>query len=342
MLLHSYSRAVGSNSVSEKQPAAQTKRYSFSRKFGTLERFIGNSMMLRPFQPLILGLWILTCACGGLTFQAWAQSEVTSQSDLTYARYGNRELKLDLYRPADAKEALPAIVCIHGGGWFKGDRSSMTKLAEALAARRFVTVSISYRLSGEAKFPAAIQDCKAAVRWLRANAAVHGIKADSIGVTGLSAGGHLAALLAASGGVAELEGEGGHPETSSRVQACMAMGAQSDLECERIRELSSRPNDPFYRTFLGASQPEIPQVYALASPRHHLDPTDPPLAFMAGELDDASTHADETRRDLMKLGLPTGLTLIPKAPHAFIHRPEALAQCVEVSAAFFHQHLDPQ
>lgn len=297
-----------------------------------------NSMMTRPFLPLILGVFISGFL--GLTSPTWAQPEVTVQKDLTYARYGERELKLDLYRPAGVTQPLPAIVCIHGGGWFKGDRSSMTKLAEGLAANGFVTVSISYRLSGEAKFPAAIQDCKAALRWLRANASTHGIKSEAIGVTGLSAGGHLAALLATSGGVSELEGESGHAEASSRVQACMAMGAQSDLECDRIRDLSSRPNDPFYRTFLGAPQAEIPQVYALASPRHHLDKTDPPMAFMAGELDDASTHADETRLDLEKLGLPTGLTLIPQAPHAFLNKPEALAQCITVSSAFFHQHLD--
>lgn len=268
--------------------------------------------------------------------------KVEAQPNLTYARYGEREMQLDLYRPEGVKEALPAIVCIHGGGWYKGDRSSMAKLAQALAARGFVTVSISYRLSGEAKFPAAIQDCKAAVRWLRANATTYGVNPEAIGVTGLSAGGHLAALLATSGGVAALEGAGGNADASSQVQACMAMGAQSDLESARIGELSSRPDDPFYRTFLGAAQAEMPQVYALASPRHHLDQADPPLAFMAGELDDASTHADETREDLQKLGIPTGLTLIPKAPHAFINRPEALAQCVEVTAAFFHQHLDPQ
>ncbi|SKA78130.1 Acetyl esterase/lipase [Prosthecobacter debontii] len=276
------------------------------------------------------------------TLKAEGPVKIEAQPNIKYARHGEREMQLDLYRPAGVKEVLPAIVCIHGGGWYKGDRSSMTKLAQALAEQGFVTVSISYRLSGEAKFPAAIQDCKAAVRWLRANASTYGVKPEAIGVTGLSAGGHLAALLATSGGVAELEGPGGNAETSSEVQACMAMGAQSDLESPRIGELSSRADDPFYRTFLGAPQAEMPQVYALASPRHHLDQADPPLAFMAGELDDASTHADETRRDLQKLGIPTGLTLIPKAPHAFLNRPEALAECVKVSAAFFHQHLDAQ
>ena len=258
---------------------------------------------------------------------------------LVYARYGERGMQLDLWRPKAATQPLPAIVCIHGGGWFKGDRNSMANLAQALAAKGYVTASISYRLSGEAKFPAAIQDCKAAVRFLRANAAKFGIQSDAIGVTGLSAGGHLAALLATSGGVKELEGDGGNAEQSSAVQACVAMGAQSDLESARISELSGKPDDPFYRTFLGDSQATIPQTYALASPRHHLNKADPPLLFMAGELDDPSTHADETRVDLEKLGIRTGFTSIPQAPHAFLGRQASFDICVEACSAFFARHL---
>lgn len=262
-----------------------------------------------------------------------------SHLDVTYAQYGQRAMQLDLFRPKDRKAPLPAIVCIHGGGWFKGDRSSMTNLAQALAARGFVTVTMSYRLSGEAKFPAAIQDCKAAVRWLRANAAEYGIDSKWIGVTGLSAGGHLAALLTTSGGVAELEGNGGNAQQSSSVQAGVAMGAQSDLESPRIGELSSKADDPFYRTFLGAPQSEAPQVYALASPRHHLDKNDPPLLFMAGEFDDPSTHADETRVDLEKLGIATGFTVIPQSPHAFLGKQVSFDVCVDACDAFFKQHL---
>jgi acetyl esterase/lipase len=146
-------------------------------------------------------------------------------------------------------------------------------------------------------------------------------------------------FLATSGGAKELEGEGGHAEHSSTVQAGVAMGAQSDLESPRIGELSGKPDDPFYRTFLGDSQAKIPQIYALASPRHHLDKTDPPLLFMTGELDDASTHADDSRADLEKLGIPTGLTLIPQAPHAFLGQQQAFDTCVAACEAFFAKHL---
>jgi arylsulfatase A len=269
---------------------------------------------------------------------AWSDA-LESHPGLVYARYGDREVALDLFRPKNAAKPLPAIICIHGGGWHSGDRQSMGNLAQALAVQGFVTVAISYRLSGEAIFPAAIHDAKAAVRWLRAEANTYGIDPDHIGVTGLSAGGHLAALLTTSGGVSALEGDGGHPSESSAVQAGIAMGEQSDLESPRIGELSSRPNDPFYRVFLGAPQSEAPAIYALASPRHHLTAGDPPLLFMTGELDDDSTHATETRADLESLGIPTGLTIYPQAPHAFLGQQVPFDATVIDCAAFFSRHL---
>lgn len=259
--------------------------------------------------------------------------------DLTYARYGDREMQLDLYRPKERGKPLPAIVCIHGGGWKQGQRQSQTAVAQVLAARGYVAVTISYRLRDEAIFPAAIQDCKAAVRWLRANAATYGVDKTRIGATGLSAGGHLAALLATSGGVRELEGDGGNEVESSAIQACVASGAQSDLESERIQNLSRQPNDPFYTGFLGGTYDAVPQRYALASPRHHLDKADPPLAFACGELDDPSTHAAATRADLDRLGIATGLLVIPGAPHGFTSGQPWFDAFIAFAGKFFDQHL---
>ena len=287
--------------------------------------------------PLLLGAQVTKPGLTAVAPELIAGLE--THPALFYARYGQREMELDLYRPKNSTTPLPAIVCIHGGGWFKGERSNMTLLAQALAARGYVTATISYRLSGEATFPAAIEDCKAAIRFLRAKADRFGIRSDAIGVTGLSAGGHLAALLSTSSGVKELEGSGGNAQQSSRVQACMAMGAQSDLQSERIRALSRQPQDPFYRPFLGGNALNIPAVYALASPRHHLDQGDPPLAFMAGDGDHESTHAKETRRDLMALGIATSLTLIPQAPHAFLGGQRAFDVCVTACDDFFTLHL---
>ncbi|NRB74680.1 MAG: SMP-30/gluconolactonase/LRE family protein [Verrucomicrobiales bacterium] len=263
--------------------------------------------------------------------------QVESHLDLTFGKGGDRELLLHLYRPRKAEGPLPAIVCIHGGGWGKGDRRHHANIAKAMAARGYVTVTIDYRLSGEAIFPAHIHDCKAAVRWLRAHAEKWGVDPDWIGATGASAGGHLAALLATSGGVAELEGESGNPDFSSDIQAAVPMGGQSDFMSERNRQISAEKK--IWQAFLGGSQDEVPDTYRLASPRAHLDAGDPPIFFMTGEFDDPSTHGDELRRDAMALGVPTGLNVVAGAPHPLLTKQKFFDIVVEQLDDFFTLHL---
>ncbi|MEL7500143.1 MAG: alpha/beta fold hydrolase [Planctomycetota bacterium] len=259
------------------------------------------------------------------------------QLDVTYARYGDRTLEMDIYRPKESWGVLPAIVCIHGGGWRKGNKINHRKVAQELAARGFVTASISYRLSDEAPFPAHIQDCKAAVRFLRANAKQLGIDSTKIGTIGHSAGGHLAALLATSGGIKELEGDGGNAEFSSTVQAAVPMGAQTNFLSERNRAISAKKE--IWQTFLGGSLDEKPDLYRLASPLAHLDKTDPPIWMITGELDDPSTHGDELRQSMKKLGIPADLTVIKDAPHAFTVKQIWFDEMIDVADKFFQNSL---
>ena len=247
---------------------------------------------------------------------------------------------MDIYRPKGEWGALPAVVCIHGGGWAKGDRTSHAKIAQALAARGYVAATISYRLSGETPFPAQIHDCKAAVRFLRANAKTYGINPDQIGAIGLSAGGHLTALLATSGDVKELEGNGGHAQFSSTIQAAVPMGAQTDLLSDRTREISAiEARGKIWRQFLGGALADQPATYRLASPLHHLDKADPPVWLITGQNDDPSTHATAFRQRMQQLGLQSDLTIIPDAPHAFIGRQMWFNQMIQRTDAFFKQTL---
>jgi len=262
---------------------------------------------------------------------------LSEQLDVTYARYGDRTLEMDIFRPNEAQAQLPAIVCIHGGGWQKGNKINHRKVAQALAARGFVTASISYRLSGEAQFPAHIQDCKAAVRFLRANAKKYGIDSSKMGAIGHSAGGHLVALLGTSGGVNELEGDGGNAEFSSTIQAAVPMGAQTDFLSERNRKISAEKE--IWQKFLGGSRDEQPELYRLASPLAHLDKSDPPMWLITGENDDPSTHGDELRQRMTELGIPTGLTVITGAPHPFPARQDWFDEMLHVGDEFFHKHL---
>lgn len=262
------------------------------------------------------------------------------RKDVTYARYGDRRLQMDIYRPKRAWGPLPAIICIHGGGWAKGHRRSHEKIAQALAARGYVAATISYRLSGEAPFPAAIHDCKAAVRFLRSRAGEFGIEAEKIGAIGLSAGGHLTALLATSSGVGELEGTGGHAEHSSAIQAAVPMGAQTDLLSPRTREVSGHPErGKIWRQFLGGSQQQSPDNYRLASPLEHLSADSPPCWFVTGGQDDPSTRAAEFRTQMDKLGIRSGLTVIDLAPHAFLGRQVWFDEMVDTVDRFFSETL---
>ncbi len=307
-----------------------------------------------PFHCLFLFGFLVTSSFAESNEPAWKSlpttkvseevlGKIESHSDLVYARYktGNEErnLLLDLYRPREIKRDRPAIVCIHGGAWWKGEKRNISILAKTLAAKGFVTVTINYRLSGEKPFPAQIEDTKAAVRWLRANASQYGIDSDWIGAVGSSAGGHLAALLATSGEVAELEGEGGNASFSSTIQAAVAIGAQSDLLSERIKKRSEDPAAKFYPQFLGGTQVEALETYRLASPLHHLDSLDPPVFFLTGRLDDPSTHGDTMRKRMEKMEIPNSLVIIEGAPHPFLTRQPFFDTAVEKMLSFFGAHL---
>ena len=276
-------------------------------------------------------------ADGRTEIPAATLASLESKLDVTYARYGDRTLEMDIYRPKGALGELPAIVCIHGGGWGKGSKVNHAKPAQALAARGFVTATISYRLSGEEPFPAQIQDCKAAVRFLRANAKEYGIDPDKIGAIGHSAGGHLVALLASSGQAKELEGEGGNAEFSSAIQAAVPMGAQTHFMSERNRKISAEKE--IWQQFLSGSQEEQPETYRLASPLTHLDKNDPPCWFITGEKDDPSTHADEFRQRMEELGIQADLTIIKDAPHPFTVRQVWFDEMIETAGAFFTRAL---
>lgn len=164
---------------------------------------------------------------------------VAAHYDLAFARYGDEQMLLDLFQPkaATAQQRLPAVLVITGGGWKSGDRKRLGHIATWLSGHGFVTAALDYKLATETtpSFPRNIQDCKAAVRFLRANAERFGIDPERIGVVGGSAGGHLAALLGTSAGIAELEGAGGHADFKSAVQAVAVMAGPVNLAPQASR-----------------------------------------------------------------------------------------------------------
>ena len=302
-------------------------------------RSLSQAMPFWPTNLIKMKNKICTLLVLSLCLFYTAQAKLSEYEGLTFARYGSRELQLDLYKPKAQLMALPVIVCIHGGGWRNGTRKDFQEYARNLAEHDYVVVSIDYRLSGEAPFPAQIQDCKAAVRWLRANAFKFGVDPYRIGATGHSAGGHLAALLATSGGVAELEGNGGNEGFSSTIQAAVPMGAQADLESDRIRSMTGRGGSIIWHAFLGGSLDENEEMYQLASPRRHLDKDDPPMMFITGALDNMDTHANSIRDDMARMNVTSGLLVIPDAPHGILQEAKWADLALSTTTYFFDSYL---
>jgi len=150
--------------------------------------------------------------------------------DVEFAQVDGRPLLLDLYRPV-IEDDVPTVVLFHGGAWMLGDRTMYAaERIEPVVRHGIAVASASYRFSDIARYPAQLHDAKAAVRWVRANAEEHGLRADRVGAWGASAGGYLALMLGLTGGRDELEGDvGGHTGLDSSVQAVCALFAPSDF-----------------------------------------------------------------------------------------------------------------
>lgn len=264
---------------------------------------------------------------------------VTVTRDLVYATYSDDgSLMLDLYRPSSTEgAALPAIVVIRGGGWQDGDKEWFGPMAAALAERGFVAVSIEYRASGERLFPAAVEDTKAAVRWLRANAARYGVNPDAIGAIGGSAGAHLAVYLGVTSGMAELEGRGGNPSFSSAVSAVVGLATPTDFETYR----SVRPPNNRVMEFLGAAYDQDPDLWRTASPIHHVDASSPPVLLIHSESDNLVPFEESVRlaQAYAAVGAPAELIQIPNAPHPFWSFTTWYGDTIDRAADFFERYL---
>jgi acetyl esterase/lipase len=219
-----------------------------------------------------------------------AVEDITVLQDIPYREGSNRQWRLDLALKGGPRDKQrPAIVVIHGGGWLEGDKSSFASRKHPVpgniidfAELGFVAVTINYRLSGEARFPAALEDCRCAVRWLRAHAREYNIDSRHIGAYGNSAGGHLALLLGMVGKDTALEGDVPYREESSRVQAVASDSGPIDLlyqyQHDQLKQVVSR--------FLGGPpEGERTAVYNTASPSHRITPDTPPLLLIYGGAD---------------------------------------------------------
>jgi acetyl esterase/lipase len=236
---------------------------------------------------------------------------VVERKDIEYGRVGDRSLLLDLYLPDAPAGPLPVLVFIHGGGWRKGDRADYKVYTVRYAQRGYAAATISYRLSEEAKFPAAIEDAKCAVRWVRANAGEYGFDPRHIAVIGGSAGGHISMMTGYTAGDPALEGNGGHADQSSSVQAVVNFYGPSDLTTEQAKAFRD------VQTFLGATYEENPGLYTQASPVAHIDSDCPPTLIFHGSIDQLVPveQSEALAAKLREAGVPCEYQRVEGWPH---------------------------
>jgi acetyl esterase/lipase len=245
---------------------------------------------------------------------------------------GGRELHLDLY--AAPGERRPGVVFVHGGGWQNGQACQHIRNAAALAAHGYVSATIDYRLSDESHWPAPLEDVKAALRWMRANAIAIGMDPDRLAVAGDSAGGHLAAMAALTPG--RFEGEGGNPETSSAVSAAVLWYPAVDLRRENVV-----PGiDEVVVKLAGADDPA---VRAEASPILHVHGDCPPVLTMTGREDPVCRPEPivDFHRALRAAGVDERLHVWDGLGHAFDFEPTCWQRSLDAYLPFLDSVLRP-
>jgi acetyl esterase len=249
--------------------------------------------------------------------------EADAEYDVEYARPDGIPLLLDVYR-APTPGPHPAVLMIHGGRWYSGDKADVSVPAATLSQEGFVVVAVNYRLAPDHPYPAAIEDLQAAVTWIRDHADEYDVDPARVIALGGSAGGHLAALLASMGS--------GPIDTGSRVMAGVSWSGPMDLVRIVNDELRFRE---VVRQFLGCSRDESCELEArVASPIYNLDADDPPI-FLANGTDEAveHEHLESMADELEEKGIPHQVLTVPGPRHAFQYYRVALP----LSAEFIRQ-----
>ncbi len=266
--------------------------------------------------------------------------------NITYVRYGKRVLQLDLYLPKEIKKtSMPGIIFVHGGGWRSGYRTNFTPMAIGLAQHGYVAATISYRLAGEEKYPAAIHDVKAAIRWLRKHAKKYGVNPEQIAVGGGSAGGQIANLVGVTNRLEKFDPQMNNSPVSSAVQAIVNIDGLSDFtsEAARFYEDDPRKNPSAAGFWFGGHYSEKTELWHEASPLFYVNKNTPPVLFLISAQERFSLGHKEMIEKMKPFGVPYQVDQIPDSPHAFWLFDPWLQPSVDIVASFLDRqfHITP-
>jgi acetyl esterase/lipase len=261
--------------------------------------------------------------------------EILFERDVVYGKGAGEDLKLNLGRLKELTGPAPCVVIIHGGGWAAGNKNGHDAQVNELAKKGYVAATVGYRFAPKHVFPAQVEDVKCAVRFLRANAEKYGIDKDRIGAVGFSAGAHLSMMLGAMDKEDGLEGEGGNPDQSSKVNAVVSWFGPTDLTTPDWPEVSGK----ILVKFIGGSKAEKPDAYKKASPLTYVNAGDAPMLLIQGTKDRLVpwTQATYMADALSKVGVYGRVDLIVGADHGW-GGPE-LQRTTDETWAFFDQFL---
>ena len=230
---------------------------------------------------------------GSRCAKAAEKNAIEVQENVVYGTGGDEELTLHLARPTSLEEPAPAIVFIHGGGWRAGNKDSFRDAMERAAERGYVAVTIGYRFAPKHQFPAQIEDCKCAVRWLRAHADELKVDPQRVGAIGASAGAHLALLLGTMDSGDGLEGTGGWDDQSSKVQSVVSYFGPVNLTLS-MEDIQDSPASEVFmerqvrailNDLVGGEPEERTEELRAASPIHYVNEGDAPMLLFQGTRD---------------------------------------------------------
>lgn len=237
------------------------------------------------------------------------------QANISYKSTASRPLSLDIFSMAKESDSFkPAVILIHGGGWSSGDRTLMYPLADYLAKHGFITIPIEYRLSPEAKYPAAVDDIKDAVAWILKNGREYNIDLNKIAIMGCSAGAHLASLVGLSYGINQIESP-----PSRTIHAIINIDGIMDFTTEKSIKHEDNPNRKLTASerWFGGSYSENTEPWQEATPLYYVNEYSPPILFINSSQPRFHNGRDEAIEKLNVFSIYSKVHTFDDAPHSF-------------------------
>ncbi len=243
---------------------------------------------------------------------------VAEQKDIIYTSYGDRGLHMDIFSPMQKGKRYPGVILVHGGGWRSGNRQMEIPMAQFLASHGYVTATVEYRLSIEALYPAAVNDLKTAVKWMRANAAKYNIDSNKIAVYGCSSGGQLAALLGTTNGLEQFETYSMYFKHSSNVQAVIDVDGVLNMADPDESGKDTIPGKPSAGAmWFGATYKERPDLWTEASAINYVNEKTAPILFINSSIPRFHAGRDEMIRKMNTHNIYSEVHTIQNTPHPF-------------------------